>query len=293
MNGTSRTSLHAKLGCKLVLFLGLFFVVHARPAFGVQFFSTEFKAPTGFFQVNSNTAQTTLIGPTWFSPGLDFRANGILYGSSDSLRTISTSNGATTVIGTLPELTISIAFSPSDALYGVSNEDSTLYRIDPSSGANLGSHTLTGTVHVGGSPFPGEINGIDFAPDGRLFGIGFGLYTIDINTGVATRITPLNQSISGDLFLDMDFGADGMIRAFTFDSNENGFGKLYVINPTTGLGQFVGNAPVELYGIASIPEPQSISLVVFALAATIRVGHCRRRWKKRLTETKGDAVRPV
>jgi hypothetical protein len=286
MNGTSRASLHAQLGCKLVLFLGLFFGVHAPPVRGAQFFSTEFKTPTGFFQVDPNTAQSTLIGDTRFLPGLDFRANGVLYGSSGSLQTVSTSNGTTTTIGTLPELIVSIAFSPSDALYGVSNEGSTLYRVDPSSGANLGSHTLTGTVFPSGSPFPNEINGIDFAPDGRLFGIGAGLYTIDINTGIATRITPLGQSVSGDVFLDMDFGADGMIRAITFDSNENGFGKLYMIDPTTGLGQFVGNAPVELYGIASVPEPQSLSLISFALAAIARVGHCRRQGKKRLIEAR-------
>lgn len=267
----------SRLSCKLVLFLAFYSMSHAPTALGMQIFSSEFtgSAPR-LFEINPDTAQTVLIGPTRFVPGLDFSANNVLYGSSSSLSTISTSTGMVTDIGALPELIVSIAFSPNGALFGIGNGNSMLYRLDPGSGVSLGSVSITGTVHLNSAPFPGEIRGIDFTPDGRLFGIGFGLYTIDVNTGIATRITPSGQRVGGNhLFQDLDFGSDGLLRSVSYDQDEIGSSNLYTVNPTTGLGQFVGATAASMVGIASVPEPDALMLMVLGVVATVYMGNRR------------------
>lgn len=141
----------------------------------LEMYASEFDVPTHFYTVNPATGATYEIGTTRFSPGLDFRHDGTMYASSSSLYTVDPATGAWHTVGLLPDLLVSIAFSPTDAVYGVSNDGLTLYRIDPSTGQSLESMALTGTVHSSGNPFSGEINGIDFGPDGTLYGIGFGV----------------------------------------------------------------------------------------------------------------------
>jgi len=228
----------------------------------LEIFASEFAFPTRFFQVNPDLGKAVQIGTTTFLPGLDFRANGMLYGSSGTYYGVATTDGTATQIGALPDLLVSIAFSPGDRLYGVSNDGLTLYELDPNTGSSLGSVSLTGTTHSSGSLFPGEINGIDFAPDGTLYGIGFGLYSINPLSGVATRITPLGQQVSGNLFLDLDFGQDGQLRAATFDPATDGVSDLYRIDPVTGLGLLVGSMGFEINGLASVPEPSTYSLFI-------------------------------
>ena len=230
----------------------------------VNLFASEFAFPERFYRVNPDSGQTTQIGTSVsaFYPGLDFRQNGVLYGASSTLYTINTMNGTATTIGTLPELMTSIAFSPSDGLFGLNNGGDTLYEIDPRTGMSLRSVPLTGTIHSSGTLFPGEINGIDFASDGTLYGIGFGLYKINPLTGVATRVTPLGQDVSGDLFLDLDFGPDSQLRSATFGSAPDGLSNLYRIDPATGLGQLVGSMGVDIAGVASVPEPSTYALLI-------------------------------
>lgn len=175
---------------------------------------------------------------------------------------VNTVDGTAATIGALPDLLVSIAFDPADKLYGVSNNGETLYEINPNTGMSLRSVPLTGTTHSSGTPFPGEINGIDFAPDGTLYGIGFGLYRINPLTGVATRITPLGQEVSGNLFNDLDVGTDGQLRSASFESAPDGVSNLYRIDPASGLGQFVGSMGVDIAGLASVPEPSTYSLLL-------------------------------
>ena len=241
----------------------------------INLFAGEFGFPERFFRVNPDTGQTTLIGTTTsaFYPGLDFRQDGVLYGSSSVLYTVNTADGTATTIGALPDLLVSIAFGPGNSLYGVSNDGETLYEIDPGTGLSLRSVPLTGTIHSSGTPFPGEINGIDFAPDGTLYGIGFGLYRIDPLTGIASRITPLGQAVSGNLFNDLDFGTDGQLRSASFDDLSN----LYAIDPVSGLGQFVGSMGVGIAGLASVPEPSTYSLLISGIVLVFMV----RKWRGR------------
>ena len=248
-------------------------------ATNINLFAGEFAFPERFFGVNPDTGQTTLIGTTTsaFYPGLDFSHNGVLYGSSSTLYTVNTANGTATTIGALPDLLVSIAFGPGDSLYGVSNDGETLYEIDPGTGLSLRSVPLTGTIHSSGTPFPGEINGIDFAPDGTLYGIGFGLYRIDPHTGIASRITPLGQEVSGDLFHDLDFGTDGRLRSASFGLSPDGLSNLYTIDPASGLGQLVGSMGVGIAGLASVPEPSTYSLLISGAALVFMV----RKWRGR------------
>jgi hypothetical protein len=260
----------------------LFISVQVFPGQGataINLFAGELAFPERFYRVNPDTGQSTLVGTTTsaFYPGLDFRGNGVLYGSASTLYTINIIDGTATTIAPLPELLTSIAFSPADRLFGVSNNGETLYEIDPSTGTSLRSVPLTGTIHSSGTLFPGEINGIDFAPDGTLYGIGFGLYRIDPFTGIATRITPLGQQVSGDLFNDLDFGPDSQLRSASFESPPDGLSNLYRIDPATGIGQLVGPMGVDIAGLASVPEPSTGALLI-AGALVVFVFH---KWRAR------------
>src|SRR3954471_20355785 len=111
---------------------------------GLSLFASEGSVPSRLFRISQENGAATPLASTTFVPGLDFRRNGVLYGSSSSLTTVFTTTGALTTIGPLPELVVSIAFSPADELYGVSNNGLTLYRIDPATGRALSSVPLTG-----------------------------------------------------------------------------------------------------------------------------------------------------
>ncbi len=252
-------------------------VLPGQCATDLNLFASEFAFPEELYRVNPDIGKTTLIGTTTsaFYPGLDFRQNGVLYGASSTLYTINTNNGTATAMATLPELMSSIAFGPSDRLFGVGNSGDTLYELDPSTGMSLRSVLLTGTIHSSGTPFPGEINGIDFAPDGTLYGIGFGLYRINPLTGVATRITPLGQAVSGDLFNDLDFGTDGQLRSASFESAPDGLSNLYRIDAANGLGQLIGPMGADIAGLASVPEP-SMYLLLVASSLLVLSG---RKWR--------------
>ena len=188
-------------------------------ATGAMLYATEFQSNGNFFSVNTSTGAATVIGnANTFVPGIDFRpSNGTLYGASRSLQTIDVHTGKITTIASLPDLMISIAFSPTDQLYAINNSaPKTLYRLDPVTGSAISSVQISGT-----STF-GEIQGIDFGPDGTLYGAGYGLYSL--NTRVARRYlrkwrpnlrSVHNKSIDGprhasrvDRFLDAWFGVD-------------------------------------------------------------------------------------
>lgn len=226
---------------------------------GFSVFVSESVVPSRLLRANPDNGAVTSVGSTSFVPGLDFNSGGVLYGASSNLYTVSTATGAFQTIGALPELIVSIAFSPNGELFGVSNDGRTLYKVDPLSGRSLASVALSGTVFSGsGNPFVGEINGIDFGPDGKLYGVGVGLYAIDPNTGVAARITPIARGVASNttIFADLDFGSDGQLRAVTAALGD-ATSDLYTISPTTGIGQLVGPIGVKAGGIATVIETPS------------------------------------
>jgi hypothetical protein len=276
-----------------VLLIGINSQSGALPAAPVSLFASQSSFPASFYSINQSTGAATVIGNTnSFVPGMDFRSsNGLLYGSSSSLETVNVKTGVATTIAPLPDLMVSIAFSPSDQLYAVNNAGDTLFTLNPLTGSALASVPITGTVHPSGSTFLGEINGIDFAPDGTLYGVGFGLYSINPLTGIATRITPLGTNITGGgaglLFDDIDFGSDGMLRGVTAGSITPN-SQLFTINTSTGVGTFIGLTGFAIDGLASIPTPEPPSVVLLSLGAVgLLVVRFQRRycWLKRHSST--------
>jgi hypothetical protein len=247
-----------------------------------KLYATENRFPAHFYSIDPATGAASAIANTGsYDPGLAFRrSNGLLYGSSDSLDTINVKTGHVTSGPSLPDLMVSIAFSPSDQLYAVNNNGNTLFALNPTTGSTLASVPLTGTT------FAGEIGGIDFAPDGTLYGVGAGLYRINPLTGVATRITPLGMDITGSpsialILQDIDFGPDGVLRGVTYDlSHVNSM--LYTINTSTGLGTLVGPEGAFVANLASIPAPEPCSVLLVAcggmsvLASRWRSASCQK-----------------
>jgi hypothetical protein len=209
---------------------------------------------------------------------MDFRpSNGVLYGASSSLQTINVKTGHATTIAPLADLMVSIAFSPSDQLYAVNNAGTTLFTLNPVTGSTLTSVPITGTSSAN------EINGIDFAANGTLYGVGAALYSLNPLTGVASRITPSGTNITGPgaspIFDDIDFAPDGVLRGVTFDQSQVN-SLLFTINTSTGLGTLVGGTGFGMDGLASIPTPEPSSLVLLSfgiLCAMMSCWRCRSR----------------
>ena len=198
----------------------------------------------------TNPVAETLLGESTFFTGLDVDpTTGKLYGASSSLYLVNPTDGSYETIGTIRSATEdgilpSITFSPSGVLYG-SDYDSDLgsfrlYTID----TNTAFATEVGIV-------PENAWGIDFAPNGTLYGAWRGLITIDPSNGsVLSNIGTLEDSI-----LNIDITSDGTIYAVDYDyDTDTGIytGLLYEINPFSASTTKIGSYPSVPRSIASI-----------------------------------------
>jgi sugar lactone lactonase YvrE len=128
------------------------------------------------------------------------------------------------------------------------------YAIDLATGAA----TLIG-------PMP-QVNGLAFAPDGRLFGVvdtgTDSLVTIDPTTAAVTPIGPLNLPSGNDVLnTGLTFGADGRLwMSAGASTGQTSFNEWYELDPATG--QALGAGQVLLQGLVGDPNER-----VFALAA--------------------------
>lgn len=175
-----------------------------------------------------------------YNPALDVSPEGALYGASSELRKIvNLSDGSCNVITLGPIdsntrtyiLMRSIAFHPDGTLYGVATGDGDLYRIDTT--------TAFATKVCQISEF---VWGIDFSPNGTLYGASGSLYTLDPTTCQVTLVGPLPASIN-----DIDFAPDGFIYGVDYDTN-----MLYKIDPLDGsVAQQYGPYETTLWGVAS------------------------------------------
>ncbi|MEO5960010.1 MAG: pre-peptidase C-terminal domain-containing protein, partial [Opitutaceae bacterium] len=218
-------------------------------ATGMEFFVVDGLVQTSLYRLDPASTVSTLVGTGSLSFGLDFRSNGTLYACTSSLRTISLTTGATTTLGSIGQTSYSLAFSPGDELYVLSSVSGgrQLSKVNPGNGQTLSSVAITGTTHQSGAVFAGELFGIDFAPDGTLYGIGYSLYRIDPATGVATKVNAAGTQVAGVLFSELDYGNDGYLRAFSSGTT----GELYLINPANGVGQRIGTTNRDFTGLAS------------------------------------------
>lgn len=162
-----------------------------------------------------------------------------------SLYQVSPASGAATLIGPIGFNRVgSIAFSPiTRTLYGVGSNgaDSVLIRIDPATGAG----TLIGAFGVASV----ATTDIAFRNDGTLFALtGGNIYTINLATGAATLVGPVNFSFSGNAltFVDSQLllgntngGTNGSLQ-FVNQVNATVSPK---VNFTYGAGFNTGNGP--------------------------------------------------
>lgn len=210
----------------------------------------------GLVELQTNPAREVPIisNRNYYFPALDMAPDGRLYGASSSLYLIDPTTGKVTKIGairTSGNVSItpnSIAFSPEGILYATDYDSDTstdyLYTID----------TTTAIARRIGPITAGYVWGIDFAPDGRLYGAFSSLYVLDRNTG--RILSEIGQLAVTGWLVDIDFASDGFIYGLdNFDQ-----ALLYRINPNTAATTAIGVYQSDLWGIVS--QPRSIINVV-------------------------------
>ena len=165
-----------------------------------QIYATEAASPTTLYTVDVNTGATTAIGnasgATTRIDGLACDvANNILYGSNDAnLYIVNPTTVVNTLVGAFGVSSMfGLTYVPGQGLYGADSATNLLYQINTSTAAIT---AIGGPLMTGG----GQIVDIAYDPtSGRLLGTanglpggGFGVYDINMGTGVATL---LNQQV--------------------------------------------------------------------------------------------------
>jgi hypothetical protein len=135
-----------------------------------------------------------------------------------------------TIPSILAGLALAFASQARAQLYGIDYDSGALYTISTANAAL----TLVGQTHVQ------LLGSLEFAPDGRLFGITVGdsaaLYQIDPYTAVATRIGPLNI---GFVFEGgLAFSPTG--TAYAVNSGSSSAAGLFTVNLATGQATVIG-----------------------------------------------------
>jgi hypothetical protein len=224
--------------------------------------------------VNESSGALTAIGPASFNTGLDFAPEGrALYALSDSLRRINPQTGATTVVGPLSEnggpaiLMADMTIAPNGDIYAVDNANPTsLYLVNGATGAVTRRGTFPDNV---------IIPPIEFTPDGVLYGGLSNLYIIDpANAAIVQDLGRFGTSGATPIFInDLDYGSDGIMRGSIY--NRSGTpevdGALYRIRLDAAPGDRATlltpiQTGVEVWSIATVPEPSTLFLGVLGLA---------------------------
>jgi len=165
-----------------------------------QIYATEGSSPTTLYTVDVNSGAATAIGT---ASGASSRidglacdvANNILYGSDDAnLYIVNPTTVVNTLVGAFGVSSMfGLTYVPGQGLYGADSVTNLLYQINTSTAAIT---AIGGPLITGG----GQIVDIAYDPtSGRLIGTanglpwpGFGVYDINMGTGVATL---LNQQV--------------------------------------------------------------------------------------------------
>lgn len=129
-----------------------------------------------------------------------------------------------------------LAYNPAGELYAVDNQNDRLVRLDPTTGATIGTlGSFLPALQIEGLAFH-PITGQAFASDNTR------LWTIDMVTGAATLIG--DSSVSG--MASLAFNASGGSLYFLSCHDQN----LYTINPGTAVATLIGatglNCPLGL-----------------------------------------------
>lgn len=190
----------------LILFVvGLFSLLLASSASAVVMFGCDFEG--NLYNVDASTANLSLIGSTGVGNlgALEFASDGTLYGMS-------------------------------------AGTGGSLYKINP----NTAQSTLVGAL---GTDFFYE-GGLAFSPTGVAYGVSRfgntvpGLFTIDLNTGLATTvgIMTTNTDVNG-----LAWRSDGMLVGI-----ENFSNSLVAINPATAAMTTIAGLGTTLSGVGGM-----------------------------------------
>jgi hypothetical protein len=209
---------------------------------------------------------------------------------------IDTATGASTLVGALPEsMTECVYDALNQKLYAQGADGSfLLYRIDPMTGASLGSvatgAALNGMEFVNGTLYAtaigsalaasylvtvdpqtgvlaiigltgfGPISGLAYDhATGTMYGVlgggaPAGLITIDLNTGAGSIVGPTGLDRIGSI----RFGTDGILYGGLTNNATIFADHLVLINTTTGAATDIGNTGFSITGLALSPPPPHV-----------------------------------
>lgn len=204
--------------------------------------------------------------------GADFDNNDVLYGldfNTNTLVTIDIVDGTTATVGALVGLNAGhtvtgLAWNPSNStMYGLSTDGTatTLYTVD----LNTGAMTIIGNT--------GNTLGIWIAIDnaGICYMADIGddqLYSVDLDSAVATAIGPLGIDISFAQEADIDPATNELYMAGYLLSGES---NVYTVDVTTGAATVQGTTNGSELGIFAI-EGEPVLNDDPETAATLTVG---------------------
>ncbi len=231
----------------VTLSLGATAQVGPAPLYGTANKGTELVA------IDLAAKSVSVIGPTQhaFSFALAFSPDGTAYtisnlfdAASAQLATIDLTSGAATLVGApLGEnlMIMGLTVSPEGVLYGAAVPNTTIESIS----------TITGLpTAVGASATTGQLMSFAYDPQGQLYSASpTMLYTVDLASGQATLVTPLQ--FGG--VMGLAIGDDGTIYATNFAGCPP-CSTVYTVDPTTGAMTVVFNTGVPfIHNIAFYP----------------------------------------
>ena len=215
--------------------------------------------------------------------GLAIAPGGALWGVDDESRTLFPISPGTGTINYLNEISLAdflqnggndfgMTFSCDNFLYITSVDTKTLYRLDPE---NNNAVTMIGTAGALGA----NISAIAaIGNPTRLYGLGNGqfqngdtdspdLYSIDINTGVASLIGPLGNQAGEYNQGGLAFDSNGVLWAITDrriinDSIANLPSQILNIDVGSGTATFVADTSEVGFESLAITEPMSCNIRV-------------------------------
>ena len=255
------------------LLLGALFAAPAQAAPVLYGVTGAGGAPSSLYTVDPLTGAATLIGATGFShvTGIDFDpTTGTLYGvvsdlfnGTTALITIDPATGAGTVVGTTGNQIPDITIGPDGILRGWSECSAV-----PCSAADpdnpIAIDKGTGAVTLTSSSLSTQDTGVASRTATTIFVKPIGdLYSVDVNTGVATFLFGTNLSLQNLL----ENAPDGTLLTGARSPDGTQF---YSIDVATQTATPLGASKVLFSGIAytpvvSIPEPGTLALLGLCL----------------------------
>jgi len=275
--------------------LALAFLLAGTPTASASLIAVNYDSGE-LYSVSTADATLSLIGSTGLPArltNLEF-FDGSLYGFTSNtvvptdparLYRINLNDGHTAIdsITTVGELGLTtvfeggLAIAPDGRAYGVNENSPTvpgLFSIDLSTGAATRIGTISGGSH--------DIGGLSWRSDGMLIGLdrsSKSLLVIDPSNAAATVLAPVVPAIGLIGGLVITEQVSYFATAGTgYPPSVQGSNGLYSFDPFTGeVVEFVGNFNLPIggtqegiSGLAFIPEPSSVVLMLIGASALIR-----------------------